>query len=95
VRAAHPVLATGAERTLRTDDAASLFAFERSDASELAVVVLNGGAPDKARTATLRLAGVPDGTAFEDAATHARLVVSGGRLVVAVDGMSGRVLLRV
>ncbi|HEY7834810.1 MAG TPA: glycoside hydrolase family 13 protein, partial [Ktedonobacterales bacterium] len=94
VRAAHPVLATGAERTLLTDDGASLFAFQRSDESGLAVVVINGGAPGKAQTATLRLAGAPDGTAFEDAATHARLLVSGGKLVVPVEGMSGRVLLR-
>jgi glycosidase len=95
VRAAHPVLATGAEKTLLTDDTASLFAFQRSDASGLAVVVLNGGAPEKAQTATLRLASVPDGATFEDAATHARLAVSDGKLMVPVDGMSGRVLLRV
>ncbi|HEV2237694.1 MAG TPA: glycoside hydrolase family 13 protein [Ktedonobacterales bacterium] len=95
VRAAHPVLATGAEKTLLTDDGASLFAFQRSDASGLALVVINGGAPDKPQTATLRLAGVADGTAFEDAATHVRLVVSGGKLLVPVAGMSGRVLLRV
>jgi cyclomaltodextrinase / maltogenic alpha-amylase / neopullulanase len=94
VRAAHPVLATGAEKTLLTDDAAGLFAFQRSDASGMAVVVLNGGAPDKAQTATLRLVGVPNGAVFEDAATHVRLTVSDGKLTVPVDGMSGRVLLR-
>jgi alpha-glucosidase len=88
------VLATGNEQTLLTDDTNRIFAFQRSDAKSLAVVVINAGAPGKATTSTLHLSHVPNGTRFIDAATHAQLTITNGQLVVPVDGESGRVLLR-
>jgi glycosidase len=98
VRAANPVLATGAETTLLTDDAQRVFAYQRRDANNLAVVVLNADAPTTAaseHTVTLRLSNVPDGTRFVDANTDLvtdNLVVSSGKLVVPVMNGTGRVL---
>jgi glycosidase len=96
VREANPVLATGAETTLLTDDAQRIFAYQRRDGANLALVVLNADAPGNAHTVTLTLTNVPDGTRFVDAGTDTfqdHLVVSHGKLVVQVPGEGGRVLL--
>ncbi|HEX9056267.1 MAG TPA: glycoside hydrolase family 13 protein [Ktedonobacterales bacterium] len=93
VREANPVLATGDETTLLTDDSNRIFAFLRHDGAHIAIVVLNADAPGKAHTVTLSLRGVSDGARLTDAASHTGLTVSGGKLTLQVDGMSGRVLL--
>jgi glycosidase len=95
VRNAHPTLATGAETTLLTDDLDDVFAYQRSDGHETAVVALNADAPDKAHTATLTLPGVADGVVFTDAASHETLTVHHHQLSIPLQGLSGRVLFAV
>jgi glycosidase len=93
IRQANPVLQTGAETTLLTDDAHRIFAFERHQGSAIALVVLNADAPANAHTVTLAVPTVPNGTRFVDAATHEQVTVSGGKIALQVGGESGRVLL--
>jgi cyclomaltodextrinase / maltogenic alpha-amylase / neopullulanase len=93
VRHAHPALESGGEKTLLADDANSLFAFERRQGNDLAVVVLNNDGTSTTHTATLALPDVPNGMRLTDAATGEQLTVSGGKVMVPVGGESGRVLL--
>jgi cyclomaltodextrinase len=92
VRNAHPVLATGAEQTLLTDDQNALYAYQRTDGHETAVVALNADGPDKAHSVTFTLPGAADGAVFTDAATHETLSVHHHQLTVTLQGLSGRVL---
>jgi alpha-glucosidase len=93
VRHANPVLETGGETTLLTDDAHRVFAFLRRDGSQVAVVVLNADRSDKPHTVTLSLPNVPGSAQLTDAATHERISLTGGKLTLSVDGQSERVLL--
>ncbi|HEU5347148.1 MAG TPA: glycoside hydrolase family 13 protein [Ktedonobacterales bacterium] len=93
IRMANPVLQTGDETTLLADDAARVVAYQRRDAGHMAVVVLNADAPGKTHSVTVTVPGVPDGTRFTDAATHAQITSVHGQVTLSVDGMSGRVLL--
>lgn len=93
VREQNEVLSMGTETTLLTDDANRIFAYQRRDDNSMAVVVLNADGPSNAHTVTLKLSNVGDGATFTDAATGEELTVSGGQLVVPMDGDCGRVLL--
>jgi cyclomaltodextrinase len=93
VRHANPVLETGSETTLLTDDAHRVVAFLRRQGSHTAVVVLNADGPDQAHTVTLHVPGLPDGAQLTDAATHEPVSIRGATLTLSVAGQSGRVLL--
>ena len=93
VREANPVFATGSEKTLLTDNANRIVAFQRRDSSNMGLVILNADAPTNTHSVTLSLNDTPDGAIFTDAASHEQFTVTGGKLVVPVAGDSGRVLL--
>jgi alpha-glucosidase len=53
LRTNQQVLQTGAEKTLLSDDANRVFAFQRRDDGGMAVVILNADAPANAHTAAI------------------------------------------
>jgi glycosidase len=90
IRHAHPALRTGSFTTVLTDG--KVYSYLREDATERIVVVLNN--EDRARTVTLPLEGFgfEDGASFTDALGGAAYSVANGTLEIALDPLSGAVL---
>ncbi len=98
IRNSHSALRGGDVQTLLVDDAGGLYSYLRSDASAKLVVVLNNKAA--AGTATIPVSGIlADGTTLTDLldtgtrrGPESTYTVSGGQVVVPVDGRWGRIL---
>ncbi len=90
LRRDHAALRRGDVQTLLIDDSAHLYAYQRWDASETIVVVLNNGTSAQSASVPVSL---PDGTVLTDLLSGASYSVQGGSVSLPVAAQFGAILL--